>query len=56
MGNVKSYRGYGLADAQALFDAYTTPQSESMLRSMVEASLGAQVVDGGDSDRPLLHQ
>lgn len=46
MGNVKSYRGYGLADAQALFDAYTTPQSESMLRSMVEASLGAQVVDG----------
>lgn len=47
MGNVASYKGYGLADAQVLFDVYKTPQSESMLRSMVETSLGAQVTDEG---------
>lgn len=45
MGNVASYEGFGLADAQMLFDAYTTPQSETMLRSLVEDSLGTQVRD-----------
>lgn len=47
MRSMASYRGYGLADAQALFDAYTTSQSENMLRSMVEASLGTQVTNEG---------
>lgn len=44
MGNVASYKGFGLSEAQTLFDGYTTPQSESMLRSLVEASLDAQAV------------
>ncbi len=44
MGNVASYRGFGLSEAQALFDGYTTPQSEGMLRSLVESSLGPQPI------------
>lgn len=43
MGNVASYKGFGLSEAQTLFDGYTTPQSENMLRSLVESSLEARV-------------
>ena len=43
MGNVASYKGFGLSDAQALYDAYTTPQSENMLRALVETSLDTEL-------------
>lgn len=48
MVNMASYKNFGLPEAQILFDGYTTPQSETMLRSLVESSLNIQLVADGD--------
>lgn len=56
MDNVASYRGLGLSEAQALYDAYTTPQSENMLRSLVHSSLGENLDDGVDSARSFINE
>lgn len=42
MENVALYKGFGLSEAQALFDGYVTPQSENMLHSLIESSLESQ--------------
>lgn len=46
MGSIATYRGFGLSEAQTLFGGYTTPQSENMLRSLIESSLDSQPTIG----------
>lgn len=45
MIGMTTYSGFGLSEAQALHDLYATPQSESMLRAMVESTLGHQAFE-----------
>lgn len=48
MVSLATYKSFGLTEAQALFEGYSTSQSENMLRSLARSSLGINLTGNDD--------